>query len=165
MDVSRDQEHDRTHLRDLLTPSARSLVSLVMGVGKRGSFLTPKGFGHVTHFNANAIHTDQSQNLVNLLQHTQTLLPPAQRFPGIEEAGSSSFQFRHNDPAKSRGRPYHPRGRTVPRLRCWLKPQNRSYIIMMGSSGGRGNHEVAPRFSDRRLDGMRLSSGRTFPCQ
>jgi len=40
MDVSGDQEHDRTHLRDLLTSSARSVVSTVRGVGKRGSFPT-----------------------------------------------------------------------------------------------------------------------------
>jgi len=38
MDVSRDQEHDRTHLRDLLTCSARSVVSPVRGSESGGVF-------------------------------------------------------------------------------------------------------------------------------
>ena len=42
MDVSRDQEHDRTHLRDLLTCSARSPASPVRGSESVGVFRPPK---------------------------------------------------------------------------------------------------------------------------
>ena len=42
MDLSRDPEHDRIHLRDLLTCSARSLVSPVRGSESGGVFRPPK---------------------------------------------------------------------------------------------------------------------------
>jgi hypothetical protein len=42
MDVSRDQEHDRIHLRDLLTCSATSLVSPVRGSESGGFSARPK---------------------------------------------------------------------------------------------------------------------------
>jgi hypothetical protein len=46
MDVSSDQEHDRTHLRDLLTSFMSGLVSQVSGGSETGGgFRIPKGLG------------------------------------------------------------------------------------------------------------------------
>jgi hypothetical protein len=52
MDGCGEQEHDHTHLRDLLTSSASSLVSPVSGGSENGKVSelpnTKGGFGHVT---------------------------------------------------------------------------------------------------------------------
>ena len=85
MDVSRDLEHDRTHLRDLINCSARSVVSPVSGVGKRGSFPTsqiPKrGFGHVISLQFRDTPFKKLRKPASSIpKHTQTLCPAA---PGI----------------------------------------------------------------------------------
>jgi hypothetical protein len=52
MDVSRDQEHDHTHLRDLLTSPRRLVSPVSVGFGTTGKGSEPpntkEGFGHVT---------------------------------------------------------------------------------------------------------------------
>jgi len=63
MDVSRNQEHDHTHLRDLLTAVTSGLVSQLSGGSETGGgFRIPQGFGHVTRCNANEIHTTNHKN-------------------------------------------------------------------------------------------------------
>ena len=91
MDVSRDREHDRTHLRDLLTSSARSVVSTVRGVGKRGSFPTsqiPKrGFGHVISLQVRDTPFKKLRKPASSIsKHTQTLCPAAPGLRGMQGA-------------------------------------------------------------------------------
>ncbi len=89
MDVSRDQEHDRTHLRDSLTCSARSVVSPVRGSESGGVFRPHKyqkeGLG--TSFTCNS-ETRHSKNFASLPQaHPSTPKPP---FPGSTGASRNA---------------------------------------------------------------------------
>ena len=96
MDVSRDREHDRTHLRDLLTCSGRGLVSPVRRSESGGSFPTsqiPKrGFGHVISLQSR--HTPFKKlrkPASSISKHTQTLCPAA---PGLRGMQGTPPKFR-----------------------------------------------------------------------
>jgi hypothetical protein len=85
MDVSRDQEHDRIHLRDLLTCSATSQVSPVRGSESGPPKITNEGLG--TSFTAIQRYAIQKTSQA-CLQHTQAHpnpLPPAPRLRGMQK--------------------------------------------------------------------------------
>jgi hypothetical protein len=90
MDVSGDQEHHRTHLRDLLTSSARSVVSPVRGSESGGVFRPHKyqkeGLG--TSFTCNS-ETRHSKNFASLPQAYPSTPKPSVRqhqgFAGIQK--------------------------------------------------------------------------------
>jgi hypothetical protein len=96
MDVSRDQEHDRIHLRDLLTCSATSLVSPVRGA-ESGGFSAPpentnEGLG--TSFTALQRYAIQKTSQA-CLKHTQAHpnpLPPAPRLRGMQKLTPPKFR-------------------------------------------------------------------------
>jgi hypothetical protein len=84
MDVSGEQEHDRTHLRDLLTCSARSAVSPVRGSESGGVFRPRKyqkeGLGTSFHCNSETRHSKRLRKPASSIpKHTQTLRPGSAR--------------------------------------------------------------------------------------
>jgi len=91
MDVSRDQEHDRIHLRDLLTCSATSRVSPVRGSESGGFSAPPKyqwGFGHVIHCNSE-------------IRHSKKLRQPASSLPSTPKPSSARPTASRNAKADS----------------------------------------------------------------
>ena len=95
MDVSRDREHDRTHLRDLLTCSGRGLVSPVRRSESGGVFRPrkiPRKRVWARHSAAIQRHAIQetSQDCLTHTKHTQTLCPAAPGLRGMRELPQSS---------------------------------------------------------------------------
>jgi hypothetical protein len=87
MDVSRDREHDRTHLRDLLTCSGRGLVSPVRRSESGGVFRPHKyqkeGLGTSFHCKSETRH---SKNFASLPQaYPSTPKPSARQHRGFGE--------------------------------------------------------------------------------
>jgi hypothetical protein len=107
MDVSRDQEHDRTHLRDLLTCSARSLVSPVRGSESGGVFRPHKyqkeGLGTSFHCKSETRHSKNFASLASRIpKHTQTLCQAAPGLRGTQELPLSSEPPQRSAPSISR---------------------------------------------------------------
>ena len=91
MDVSRDQEQDRTHLRDLLTCSVRS-AEHGKGGRKAGEFsdlekYQERGFGHVIQLQFRDTPFKKLRKTASRIPSTPK--PSARQHPGFAECGSS----------------------------------------------------------------------------
>jgi hypothetical protein len=88
MDVARDQEHDGIHLRDLLTCSARSLVSPVRG-SESGGFSAPKNTNEGLGASFTAIQRyaiqETSQTCLKHAQAHPKPVAPAPRLRGMKK--------------------------------------------------------------------------------
>jgi hypothetical protein len=99
MDVRRNQEHDHTHLGICSPrPQKESGEPSSGGSGTGGVFRPPEGLG--TSLAAAQMHF--TQPITKLLKHThntQTLLPPAQRFPELKKltrgAPAALLKYQH----------------------------------------------------------------------
>jgi hypothetical protein len=101
MDVARDQEHDGIHLRDLLTCSARSLVSPVRG-SESGGFSAPKNTNEGLGASFTAIQRYAIQKTSQTcLKHAQAHpkpVAPAPRLRGMKKL-TPLVQSRHSEAA------------------------------------------------------------------
>jgi hypothetical protein len=102
MDVSRDQEHDRIHLRDLLTCSATSRVSPVRGSESGGFSAPPKIPMRVWARHSLQVRDTPFKKLrkpaSSIPKLTQTLFRPPHSFAECKSR-LSLVPSRHSDPA------------------------------------------------------------------